>query len=364
MLHLQKFISEHKDWKSLLQSAPYFIEIKEDENYILLKYNQVKSDFYNPIVRECRGIILTADTFEAVCVPFFKFGNYGEGYADKIDWSSARVQEKVDGSLIKVWHHNKKWHISTNGMIDASKAMLSNDLEIFKSFRDLFNRACMKYDFALCGSRDLNPNYTYMFELVSPYNRVVVPYKEIDIRHIGTRDNTTLQELEIDIGIPKPKSYSLKSLDDCIKACDAMGYDEEGYVVVDKNWNRVKIKSPAYVAVHHMANNGCINKERIVDLIKTGEDGEFLNYYPEYTKDFENIKSAIKKFVSDTDVAYYSDLTTMEFNNRKEVALYIQEKLNYCPPVFFALYDKKVDSAKEWLYNQSSDKILKWIGDK
>lgn len=360
MLYLQKFISEHKDWKSLLQSAPYFIEIKEDENYILLKYNQVKSDFYNPIVRECRGIILTADTLEAVCVPFFKFGNYGEGYADKIDWSSARVQEKVDGSLIKVWHHNSDWHVSTNGTINAIKAKLT-DASVYHSFAGLFYEAFGKYNLRF---GNLNPNYTYMFELVSPYNRVVVPYKEIDIKHIGTRNNITLQELEIDIGIPKSKSYSLYTLDDCIKACAEMSYDEEGYVVVDKNWNRVKIKSPAYVAVHHMSNNGCINKERIVDLIKTGEDGEFLNYYPEYTKDFENIKGLIECFIKVVDGNYISFIFNRNWFNRKELALFIQKHFEFCPPVFFALYDKKVDNAKEWLYNQSSDKILKWIGDK
>jgi len=31
-------------------------------------------------------------------------------YADTIDWSAARVQEKVDGSLIKVWYYNGEWN--------------------------------------------------------------------------------------------------------------------------------------------------------------------------------------------------------------------------------------------------------------
>jgi len=361
MLKLSKFIQEHTDWKELLTQEPYFIEIKSDNNYILLKYNQIKSDFYNPIVKECRGIILDKNTLQPVCIPFFKFGNYGEGYSDNIDWSSAKVQEKVDGSLIKLWYHNFTWRVSTNGTINAYNARLSNDVTSFTSFGNLFDFACVKNNFSLSS---LNKNYTYMFEVVSPYNRIVVPYDEINIYHIGTRDNITMKELDVDIGIKKPKEYLLSSLEKCIEACSKMSYNEEGYVVVDKYWQRIKVKSPAYVAVHHMSNNGCINKERIVELIKTGEDGEFLNYYPEYSQDFNNIKVAIQNFINATDIGYYSDLTTMEFDNRKEVALYIQKKFNYCPAVFFALYDKKVDNTQKWLYSQSNDKILKWIGEK
>ena len=52
---------------------------------------------------------------------------------------------------------------------------------------------------------NLNLQNTYMFELVSPYNRIVVPHESIDLYNIGTRDNVTLHELEVDIGIKKTK---------------------------------------------------------------------------------------------------------------------------------------------------------------
>jgi hypothetical protein len=31
-----------------------------------------------------------------------------------------------------------------------------------------------------------------------------------------------------------------------------MVWYDEGYVIVDANFNRVKVKKPAYVAVHHL----------------------------------------------------------------------------------------------------------------
>lgn len=110
-MELLKFIKDNANWEELLTKKPYCLKIKKDEDYTILSYNQIESDFYNPIVRECRGIILENSTLTPVCVPFYKFGNYGEGYVPDIDWSSARTQEKVDGSLIKVWYHNGKWRV-------------------------------------------------------------------------------------------------------------------------------------------------------------------------------------------------------------------------------------------------------------
>jgi len=52
-----------------------------------------------------------------------------------------------------------------------------------------------------------NPRYTYMFELVSPFNRAVLLYESIDLYHIGTRDNVTLLEMDVDLGVKKPKTF-------------------------------------------------------------------------------------------------------------------------------------------------------------
>ena len=93
-MKLIEFIKNNIDWEQKLQDKPYCITIKRKDNFIIFNYNQIESDFYNPIVKECRGVILEDKTFKPVCVPFYKFGNYGEGYADTIDWSAARVQKK------------------------------------------------------------------------------------------------------------------------------------------------------------------------------------------------------------------------------------------------------------------------------
>ncbi|MDR1158299.1 MAG: hypothetical protein LBK75_08390 [Oscillospiraceae bacterium] len=72
-----------------------YVKTKRDGGFVLLRYDQIRSDFMQPLVRECRGVILDeSDEYRPVCVPFFKFGNYGESYVPDIDWSSAVVQEE------------------------------------------------------------------------------------------------------------------------------------------------------------------------------------------------------------------------------------------------------------------------------
>ena len=102
-LNLQCFIERHPDWETLLGEPPYSVKISRETMFgrrlVMFKYSQFDSDFMNPLVRECRGIILDEDTFDVVSYAFDKFGNYGEPYCPEIDWKTARVGEKLDGCV-------------------------------------------------------------------------------------------------------------------------------------------------------------------------------------------------------------------------------------------------------------------------
>lgn len=359
-MELLKFIKENYNWEDILIKKPYCLKIKKDDGYVILSYNQIDSDFYNPIVRECRGIILEEKTLIPVCVPFYKFGNYGEGYVPNIDWSSTRTQEKVDGSLIKAWYHNGKWRVSTNGTIDAYKCPLGlvdfAQLDCpYNTFGELFDIA--KQNATLDFDR-LDKNKTYMFELVSPYNKVVVNYENIEIYHIGTRDNNTYEEIEIDIGVKKPKQYSLNSLEDCVKSASELSYNKEGYVVVDKYWNRVKIKSPAYVAVHHLKGNGEVNILSVIELLKTNEIIEFLNYFPEYTKNVESIKGKINSIIEQLENGL-KEVNSKTYETQKEFALEVKDR----PFSAFYFSWRKDNSLKpfDWVWGMDNNKIKEWI---
>lgn len=362
-MELIKFIKEHDNWKELLQEKPYCLEIKEDEGYTLLKYNQINSNFNEPIVKECRGIILDSNN-RIVCWPFSKFFNYGESYADEIDWESARVQEKIDGSIMKLWYaKNGRWMLSTNSCIDAYKVELNvNDLLKvncpFKTFGDLFEHARNFKDLDL---NALNQDYTYIFELVSPYNKVVISYPEIIINHIGTRSNVTGEEFDIDIGIRKPAEYPIHSLVDCVKAASELPNDAEGYVVVDKYWRRVKVKNPVYLQLHRMISNNQLQMKDILQMIFENDQEEFLNYFPEYRKAFEDVEQALDKMRERFRKNYQMIIvSTGPYSQDKEFALAVMDadKENSS---FYFMHRKKGTSFEDWVRGLPKDKLVEKI---
>ncbi len=358
-LEIQKFLIEHKsNWKELLTSDPYNLTIRERGNLLLFVYSQIDSDFDIPLVCECRGLILEKDTFKVVCLPFFKFWNAQEGRAATIDWSTAVVQEKVDGSILKVFWYEDKWCFSTMSMIDAGECTLQNDLDNrYPTFYSLFMEGAKK---AGLNFDSLNKNYTYMFELVSPYNRVVVPYSDIEIYHTGTRDNITLKELDIDIGVKKPKSYSFNNEAEVLEMASKLPFSEEGYVVVDGNWNRVKIKGPAYVAIHHLKNNGVINKKRALALIMLNEHQEFLSYFKEYKEYFDKIDNAFNLYLGKIK-ADIESIDGKVFTTKKDYALTVKGMT--CPSLMFLIYDGRVkkDEWEKYIRAIPADKIIDYL---
>lgn len=305
-----KFCAEHDNWEELLQAEPYCLKIKIDGDYVIFNYDQISSDFNTKIVQEARGIIFRTGEWEnPVCWAFNKFGNYGESYVPDIDWSTAFVTEKVDGSLMKVWYDSKGdwcgWHISTNGAIDAFKAPLS-DIKV-KNFGDYFlmalNSYTPPYRFRDCFTEflhDLDEDYTYMFELVGPYNRVVIPYAEPALYFLGARNKYTGEErfcigsemksLGVSDMFNRPAQYPLTSLEDCINATEKFDWDQEGFVVADANFNRVKVKSPAYVLAHFMRNNNVVTRKHIIKIILMNEVEEFICYASEYKDELTKIQ--------------------------------------------------------------------------
>jgi len=290
--YVKELLKTNPDWINFLEEKN--IVVKLDGNYAVLKYDMINCDFTDPYVRECRGLIVDRISHEVICRAFDKFGNYGESYADEIDWASARVQEKIDGSIMKLWFNKRenRWIVSTNNCYDAYEAENAYGMNFGSEFTGALAEQVLDLDEWV---DTLDKDCTYIFELVSPHNKIVVPYSERKVYHIGTRRVTDAKELNVDIGVEKPKEYALDSLESCIKAASEFNdLNHEGFVVVDKNWNRVKVKSPLYVAAHHIASNNVFTLKMAVDLVLTGEDGEYLTYFPEHKTEIDNVKKTME----------------------------------------------------------------------
>lgn len=370
-MNISSFIRENIDWRDKLKQKPYSLSCHTSQKYpnlFLLKYGQFESDFHNVVVKECRGIILHIDetSIIPVCVPFYKFGNYGEDYNDLIDWNTAQVQEKVDGSIMKLWfyHQMNKWIISTNGTVDAFECNLPYPSENIRTFGDAFMRAIELQNLEEFANRyDLDRNKTYIFELTGKYNKVIIDYP-VEIHQIGVRNNLTLMEEICNLPIKKPKTYKFSSLEDTIKFARTLSGDEEGFVVVDGNWHRIKIKGTAYVKLHHTKNTAMTPKN-ILSLILNNEYIEYQIYFPEMTPSFVKMKSRFDNFlmILQKQLNEIEELKNDVLHNKKTMREYA-EKANSTinRNIMFDFLKNKFSDVKEYIIQKySPDIILDWL---
>ena len=271
-MKLVEFIKQNSEWEKKLSE----MSVRVKRNGSLMIFNYLPgADFFNEIVRECRGVILDSD-LNVVCTGFDKFGNFTEPYAADIDWSTAKVQQKLDGSIVKLYWYDGKWNWATNSCIFAKDAEIPNE---YKNYQNLIDRAENLPDTAI-----LDKKNTYIFELVSPFNRVVIEYPKTRLYHIGTRENDIFRkEICVNIGVDKPKEYPLHSLEACVEAVKHLNGGEnvtdEGFVVCDSQYNRVKIKAPEYFELHRRKFT-VITPEIAIGLLQNMTYEEAVSEYP------------------------------------------------------------------------------------
>lgn len=250
-------------------------------NLHMFKYSQTDSPLGEPAVQGCRGLILDADrNWEIVAYPYDKFFNHGEGHAAVIDWSTARVLEKLDGSLIILYHYDGAWQCASSGLPDARGNVMGGA----QTFADLFWETWH----ALGYQDPTNEGRTYMFELLTKHNQIVVKHPAPRIVVHGARSvapRGDLGEVSVDDflhGWEAVRSFPLQSMADVTAAAAALhGHDGEGFVVVDAAFRRVKVKSPAYVALSHLKES--CGPRRFLELVRAGETAEVLAHFPEWT---------------------------------------------------------------------------------
>jgi T4 RnlA family RNA ligase len=338
----------------------YAIDMKRSErfpNLYLFKYDQIESQMGLEIVQECRGLILdSANDWAIVAHPFHKFFNYGEGHAAKIDWSTARVQEKIDGSLMTVYFYGGIWNVATSGNPDAAGEVNGCGF----TFNDLFWKTYAAMGFPVLQEH----NVTYLFELTSPFNRVVVPHTESKLSLIGARNLDDGCEY-ISNGyknLNPVKEFPLTSFDSILKSFEVMdGIRQEGYVVVDGSYNRVKMKHPQYVALHHLKDGISGGPKSLVRILMANEGSEFLTYFPEFREQYEEIKAKFDSWIDGLDEVYDILYDAANGNkgkvNRKEFAL--QATKTRLPSYFFTRLDGKVANVRDHVRTLPVDNVMK-----
>lgn len=359
-LNIQSYLRNESTLATLLDK--YAIKARRHQqfpNLICLKYSQIDSPFAEPIVRECRGIILDeADNWRVVARTFDKFFNYGEGHAATLDWSTARVQEKLDGSLMQLYWYQGEWRVASSGTPDASGNVVSTQMEGKESFAELFWRT---HSAGYSLPTPKHRHETFAFELMTPQNRVVVRHSEPRLVLLGVRDNITGKErrpLPSD-GYPLAQEFSLGSIDDIVASFGHINpLAQEGYVVVDDAFNRVKVKHPGYIALAHMSGGGC-TPSRVLEIVRSGESSEVLANFPEWRPVFEDISQRYDELVKDLNEAW-ANLCMMPVGGKEEQkAFALEANRTRYPSALFQLRRGSVTSVRSYFTTVQLDHLLK-----
>lgn len=382
-LKILRFINSNHNWRAILSAPPYNLMFRDFDGYTLIKYNQLFSDFKEPMVREARGFIIKKEghKYKLVCMPFTKFFCVGDPNAKndlrklyhRKEWY---IEEKIDGSLIKLFYDNGKWNVSTSGTINAKDAEVQFKMKDINNFKELFDYASkdkINYD-------RLDKQYTYMFELVSLENKVIVPYEIEDVYYLGRRNNYTLRETpyfeDECIGVerckrPKcrivkvnknPKKV-MKELQKEVNSFTKEHEHFEGYVISDRSLKtRVKMKSTQYMELFFQKGNGIFSPRKILLMILDQKDDDVLSSFPEYRPKFDMVRRALCIWLENVknDLKY---MDTHTWEDKKSFAEWAKTTTN--ASIIFAAYGQDY-WAEGWLEDKVRkiriENLTKYIG--
>lgn len=273
---------------------------KRHENLVSFKYG-IDSPMGEKACREARSLVLdSADDWNVVCQGFEKFFNLGEPGAATLDLTTTRALEKVDGTLIVAYPYRGEWEFATTGTPDG----VSGDPV---SFRDLFLRTYAR------PLPRVDGNF-YFFELCAPENRVVVHYPVAKIIALGGRCGSTGEEFAAAVtaqawGVEPVTEHPFDDFESVQRSmADSPATEREGVVCVDASWNRVKLKTPQYLLLHHMRSSW--TEAKMWDAVRSGEGAELASYFPEKLGEIESAGARMREVAERID----RDLT--DFNGR------------------------------------------------
>jgi len=359
-------------------AGKFGVDIKNEENLYLFKYNMITAKWCFPITHECRGVILRFNNgWEYVSRPYSKFFNLQEGncVVNDTNWQdNFQIIEKADGTAIQVWYDNQKdqWRISTLGTITPMHYSERNT----DTFDKLFLKTVKVLDY-----NKLDKKYTYLFELCSFENRIVTQYEKDVVYLIAVReieygnyftdqlvDELALVMMEDGSNIKRPVMKFMYELDlhnfDEVKAwvekeseSETYGKFPEGFVVYRGGVPVAKIKNSKYLEAHNISGGNIAHaRNAIIEATFVGNiDDIYPTMIPELQEYADGIRDKVSGLVS--EAIHVGELLRChgEFSSQKDYALFLQAHCDKGIQPFFYQNKGKL--------NDISVQFTKWLKD-
>lgn len=244
----------------------------------------------------------------------------------------------IDGIMINVFYDNVNnvWEIATRSTVggnnyfydDYTNSINAPRFNIDRytcTFRNLFFETCNLKNFNL---NELPKEFSYTFVLQHPLNRIVTPVATPDIYLVRiikieqkSSTNYTVSKYNISNFYNKYFEIFSKSKLNFIKQQEfnpgdtfdnVYKYFNEGncdfycvgVMIYNKSGLRTKIRNPKYNEVKLLRGNQPKLQYNYLCLKKENQVSEFLQYYPEHKKIFNDFKNKIYNYTNNLYVAY------------------------------------------------------------
>lgn len=386
MLLVQKYLENHS-FGDLAREHGVYASFSKSGHKFSLNYDQIEAKESDPLAQECRGLILALEDGRPVfadvtsgkpnrdniipcstmvlAYPMNRFFNHGQGAAANIDWSDPNlaILEKLDGTLCIVYYDpfTEKWCVATRSVPEADLFM---DNGVF-TFRTLFEKAVqdtLGYSFDQL-SEKLNTQFTYCFELTTPYNRIVVNYPHNKITLLAARNLLTMQEvnpLNLQLEIPVVEAHTYNSINELLDWVSSLNpMEHEGVVVRDANFNRIKVKNAAYVAYNKVRDALGTSERNCLELILAEKDDDVIPMLPEeIVKNLIRIKAGLQvtiKLHDDAYLAIKSEADAINLGDKKTFALLVTQNKTLWQAPFFQIFSGKAQNMKDFITKNRKD---------
>jgi hypothetical protein len=227
---------------------------------------------------------------ELVSAGFPKFVNMGEKpevFPPPQSLNGTVIVDKLDGSLLIVSKYKGNYILRTRGTVDAFKLDNGYELEIFK--QTILPKLIFDFDASGPDSRFETWPYSFLFEWVSPKQRIVLSYGDTPdwylVGAVNHEDYSLFTQKELDtwaeqedIQVKRPATYTFNTIEDLISNVDKW-VDREGVCLYSKNGQEIhKIKAARYLFLHRMKSE-LSSLEKVLDVWLNQNKPSYTDFY-------------------------------------------------------------------------------------
>lgn len=315
------------DWKQY-----GFVVVRQSGDLLIFNYTQ-EAQFegrWNFLEVVSRGLIVHAKTGEIVARPFDKFFNWFEG-GRKANGHIVTVTEKMDGSLGILYRDNGRCKIATRGSFDGEQAQWAT--------------AYLNAHWDLTGMGD---EWTFLFEIIYPGNRIVVDYgNREDLVLLAIRNRHTGEYLPfypdvyingLRLGFSLPKTFEFNNVAQIIEQGGVLDANQEGWVVEFSDGQRFKFKGDKYVELHRLISG--LSFKNTLAAVQSGTVGYIREQIPdEFLTEFNQWVDEINTTVITIKTECAAVFEQCPKDSRKDFALYVTGNWKQYAPYLFSMLD-------------------------